>query len=150
MILENQPFQMAKDINGFTVGKSCSREKAEAVNIHFAKMSWRSKVRVFSYTKDSFKRFRVHLTDPFNCGQRMSPALCVCVCVCVCVCMCVCVLVAWSCLTFCDPVDCSPPGSSVTCHINQQRMLGPSSQEPLQLPLLPWGDLGCKKAECWP
>ena len=129
MILKNQPFQMAKDINGFTVGKSCSREKAEAVNIHFAKMSWRSKVRVFSYTKDSFKRFRVHLTDPLNCGRRLSPALCVCVCVCVCA------LVAWSCLTLCDPMDCSPPGSSVTCHINQQRMLGPSSQEPLQLPL---------------
>ena len=47
----------------------------------------------------------------------------------------VCVFVAWSCLTLCDPMDCIPPGSSVTCHINQQRMLGPSSQEPLQLPL---------------
>ena len=23
------------------------------------------------------------------------------------------VLVTWSCLTLCDPVDCSPPGSSV-------------------------------------
>ena len=32
--------------------------------------------------------------------------------VCVCVCVCVCV-VTQSCLTFCDPVDCSPPGSSV-------------------------------------
>ena len=35
-----------------------------------------------------------------------------------CVCVCVCVrartrLVAQSCLTLCDPVDCSPPGSSV-------------------------------------
>ena len=50
-------------------------------------------------------------------------------------CVCVCVLVAWSCLTLCDPMDCSPPGSSVTCSINQQRMLGPSTQEPLQLPL---------------
>lgn len=41
MILKNQPFQMAKDINKkeFVVGKSCSREKAEAINIHFAKMS---------------------------------------------------------------------------------------------------------------
>ena len=27
--------------------------------------------------------------------------------------VCVCVLVAQSCLTLCDPVDCSPPGSSV-------------------------------------
>ena len=32
---------------------------------------------------------------------------------CVCVCVCVCVLVAQSCLTHCDPVDCSPAGSSV-------------------------------------
>ena len=30
-----------------------------------------------------------------------------------CVCVCVCVLVAQSCLTFCDPMDHSPPGSSV-------------------------------------
>ena len=30
-----------------------------------------------------------------------------------CVCVCLCVLVAQSCLTLCDPVDCSPPGSSV-------------------------------------
>ena len=30
-----------------------------------------------------------------------------------CVCVCVCVLVAQSCLTLCDPMDCSPPGSSV-------------------------------------
>ena len=27
--------------------------------------------------------------------------------------MCLCVLVTQSCLTFCDPMDCSPPGSSV-------------------------------------
>ena len=39
--------------------------------------------------------------------------LCVCVCVCVCVHVCVCVLVAQSCPTLCDPLDCSPPGSSV-------------------------------------
>ena len=32
--------------------------------------------------------------------------------VCICVCVCVC-LVAQSCLTLCDPMDCSPPGSSV-------------------------------------
>ena len=31
----------------------------------------------------------------------------------VCVCVCVCVLVAHSCLTLCDPIDCRPPGSSV-------------------------------------
>ena len=29
------------------------------------------------------------------------------------VCVCVCVLVAQSCLTLCDPMDCSLPGSSV-------------------------------------
>ena len=44
----------------------------------------------------------------------LSVLLCVCVCVCVCVCArmraCVC---AQLCLTLCDPVDCSPPGSSV-------------------------------------
>ena len=28
-------------------------------------------------------------------------------------CVCVCVLVAQSCLTLCDPMDCIPPGSSV-------------------------------------
>ena len=32
---------------------------------------------------------------------------------CVYVYVCVCVLVAQSCLTLCDPIDCSPPGSSV-------------------------------------
>ena len=31
----------------------------------------------------------------------------------VCVCVCVCVIVTQSCLTLCDPMDCSPPGSSV-------------------------------------
>ena len=31
----------------------------------------------------------------------------------VCVCVCVCVLVAQSCPTLWDPMDCSPPGSSV-------------------------------------
>ena len=29
-----------------------------------------------------------------------------------CVCVCVCVLIAQSCLTLCDPMDCSLPGSS--------------------------------------
>ena len=54
------------------------------------------------------------------CVRVRVCALCVCVCVCaracvcmlsrVCVCVCVC---AQSCLTLCDPMDCSPPGSSV-------------------------------------
>ena len=35
-----------------------------------------------------------------------------CACVCVCVCVCVC-LRAHSCLTLCDPMDCSLPGSPV-------------------------------------
>ena len=34
-------------------------------------------------------------------------------CVCVCVCVCVKVLVDQLCLSLCNPVDCSPPGSSV-------------------------------------
>ena len=36
--------------------------------------------------------------------------------------MCVCVLVAQFCLTLCDPMDCSPPGSSVH-EIFQARIL---------------------------
>ena len=34
-------------------------------------------------------------------------------CIPVCVCVCVCVLVTQSCSTLCNPMDCSPPGSSV-------------------------------------
>ena len=40
----------------------------------------------------------------------------------VCVCGCVCVLVTQLCPTLSDPMDCSPPGSSV-CAISQSRML---------------------------
>ena len=46
-------------------------------------------------------------------GGRKKEVRCVCVCVCVCVygvCVCVC---AQSCLTLCDPKDCSWPDSSV-------------------------------------
>ena len=47
-------------------------------------------------------------------------------------CLCPCVLVAQSCLTLCDPIDCSPPGSSVH-GILQARLLEwvpmPSSRE---------------------
>ena len=52
-------------------------------------------------------------------AQQSDSCVCVYICVCVCVylCMCVyvyvCVLVAQSCLTLWDPIDCSPPGSSV-------------------------------------
>ena len=42
--------------------------------------------------------------------------------VCVCVCVCVCVLVAQSCLTLCNPMDCSPPASFVH-RIYQTRMV---------------------------
>ena len=42
---------------------------------------------------------------------------------CVCVCVCVCVLVAQSYLTLCNPMDCSPPGSSVD-GILQERNTG--------------------------
>ena len=52
--------------------------------------------------------------------------------VCVCVCVCVCV-VAKSCLTLCDPMVCSPPGSSVH-GILQARIL---EQQPFTSP----GDL---------
>ena len=65
-----------------------------------------------------------------NTILRLCMCVCVCahvcvyvrVCVCACVCMCVCVcvrahahmhLLAQLCLTLCDPLDCSPPGSSV-------------------------------------
>ena len=44
--------------------------------------------------------------------------LSVCVCVCVCVCS-----VAQSCPTLCNPMDCSPPGSSVH-GLLQARILG--------------------------
>ena len=51
----------------------------------------------------------------------------------VCVCVCVCVLVAQSCPTLCDPMDCSSPGSSV-CGILQQEYWS-------ELPFLSPGDL---------
>ena len=41
---------------------------------------------------------------------------------CVCVCVCVCVLIAQSFPTICDPLDCSPPGSSIH-EIPQARIL---------------------------
>ena len=52
---------------------------------------------------------------------------------CVCVCVCVCVLVAQSCPTLCDPIDCSPPGSSVH-GILQARIL-----EWIAMPFSSWG-----------
>ena len=46
-------------------------------------------------------------------GKLLLKYMCVCVCVCVCVCSVWCVLVAQSCLSVCDPMDCSLPGYSV-------------------------------------
>ena len=49
--------------------------------------------------------------------------VCVCVCVCACVHVCaVCSVASVVSLTLCDPMDCSPPGSSV-CGILQARIL---------------------------
>ena len=54
-------------------------------------------------------------------GKERITLIYMCVCVCVCI-HCVCLLVAHSCLTLSDPMDCSPPGSSV-CGILQARIL---------------------------
>ena len=75
--------------------------------------------------------------------------LCVCVCMCVCVCVCVCVYwvtqfswvsqscqfswVSQSCPTLCNPMDCSPPGSSVH-EISQARILELPFPSPGDLP----------------
>ena len=60
-----------------------------------------------------------NLNTILNC-PNYRVCVCVCVCVrehaCVCICVCVCMhthLVAHSCLTLGNPMDCSPPGSSV-------------------------------------
>ena len=62
------------------------------------------------------------LIVPFGCPLCIfdftgeSRPFCVCVCVCVCACVCVCVRVCKLLqlyLTLWDPMDCSPPGSSV-------------------------------------
>ena len=54
----------------------------------------------------------------------------------VCVCVCVCVLVAQSCLTLCDPMDCSPPGSSV--------------HGILQARILEWVAISLSRESSWP
>ena len=51
----------------------------------------------------------------------MCVHVCVCMCVCVCVCVCECESLR-SCLILCNPMDCSPPGSSVL-EILQARIL---------------------------
>ena len=52
---------------------------------------------------------------------------------CVCVCVCVCVLVTQPCLTLCNPMDCSPPGS-LSRGFSRQEYLS-------RLPLPSLGDL---------
>ena len=59
-------------------------------------------------------QFTHHILIP---GLDITLASCVCVCVCVCV-----YSDAQSCPTFCEPMDCTPPGSSVH-GILQARML---------------------------
>ena len=55
----------------------------------------------------------------FTCFLKSDMHVCVCVCVCVSVCLCLCVCAAaaakslQSCPTLCDPIDRSPPGSTV-------------------------------------
>ena len=76
----------------------------------------------------------------------LSLEVCVCVCVCVCVLaiqlsvtpwtLCVYVCLSVSCLTLCDPMDCSPPGSSVH-GILQARILG-------------WVAISFSRASSWP
>ena len=51
--------------------------------------------------------------DTWVCSSDLPSNSCVCVCVCVGACVHMCVLVAQSCLTLCDPMDCSQPGSPV-------------------------------------
>ena len=48
-----------------------------------------------------------------NLPAMQKTQLCVCVCVCVCARTRACVLVTQSCLILCNPINCSPPGSSV-------------------------------------
>ena len=64
---------------------------------------------------------------------RPQLALCPCPHLLSAVCVCVCVLMAQSCLTLCDPIGCSPPGSSVH-GILQARIL-----EWVAMPFSSWG-----------
>ena len=61
----------------------------------------------------------------------VSIALCVCVCVCVCV-----RSIIQSCLTLCDPVDCSPPGSPVLWIFHVRILEWIASSSPGDLPSL--------------
>ena len=50
------------------------------------------------------------------------------------ICMCICVLVAQSCPTLCDPMDCSLPGSSVHGILQQEDWCGLPFPPPRDLP----------------
>ena len=66
---------------------------------------------LFGFSQSSFRKAHVwslfHWSDVLRLIKASERKNCVCVCVCVCV------KVAQSCLTPCDPMDCSLPGSSV-------------------------------------
>ena len=71
---------------------------ASYINLHFSfKITYEDNV-IFNFYNNSFFSFTNSLWTEK---------------ICVCACVCVCVLVILSCLTLCDPMDCSPPGSSV-------------------------------------
>ena len=52
-------------------------------------------------------------TRDLHTGMEVGRTECVCVSVCVCVCVCVCAKSLQSRLTLCDPMDYSPPDSSI-------------------------------------
>ena len=68
------------------------------------------------------------------CGTGWCESVCPCGMPCVCVCVCVCID-AQSCLTRCDPMACSPPGSSVHGDVSRQEY---------------WSELSCPPPEDLP
>ena len=82
---------------------SCNLQKGSIIlNLVFLRLSHLREHRLWTPCSQYFVKNKSILSRP----------LCVCVCVCVCVCACA-HSVAQSCLTLWDPMDCSPPGSSV-------------------------------------
>ena len=59
-------------------------------------------------TKTQGRQINKYLSSHHFLTTALICSVCVCVCVCVCASS-----VIQSCLTLCDPMDCSPPGSSV-------------------------------------
>ena len=60
--------------------------------------------------------------------------MCECVCVCVCVCVCMHAKPLQLCLTLCDPMDCSPPGSLSMGFSRKEYRSGLSCPPPEDLP----------------